>query len=222
MRRQQAGFTLIELLVAIGVMALMATLSWRSLDGMSRTQNQVQAHSDAVLTVQAAMDQWRFDLDALVELAQTKSLDWDGRALRLTRGSSSAPGDGALVVAWSVRNVAGTPQWLRWQSTPVRTRGEWQNAWDKAAQWAQNPGDDDKKYEVPLMPVTGWQIFYFRNDAWSNPLSSDGASAAASGTATDGLAPDGLRLMLTLPDNAVLPGVLTRDWVRPSLSGAKS
>ena len=66
------------------------------------------------------------------------------------------------------------------------------------------------------------QIFYFRNDAWSNPLSSDGASTAASGTATDGLAPDGLRLVLTLPDNAVLPGVLTRDWVRPNLSGAKS
>ena len=229
-RRQHAGFTLIELLVAIGVMALMTVLSWRSLDGMSRTQTQVQQHSDALLTVQAALDQWRSDLDAVVELPQTKSLDWDGRALRLTRGSSSAPGEGAWVVAWAVRNVAGSPQWLRWQSPPVRTRGEWQNAWNQAAQWAQNPGDDDKKYEVQVMPLAGWQIFYFRNDAWSNPLSSDSSPAATpgvpssgtAGTATEGLAPDGIRLLLTLPDNSVLPGVITRDWVRPTLSGAKS
>ena len=30
------GFTLIELLVAISIMALLAILSWRGLDGMSR------------------------------------------------------------------------------------------------------------------------------------------------------------------------------------------
>ena len=34
--RHSRGFTLIELLVAIAVMALMAILSWRGLDGMSR------------------------------------------------------------------------------------------------------------------------------------------------------------------------------------------
>ena len=32
------GFTLIELLVAISIMALMAILGWRGLDGMSRAQ----------------------------------------------------------------------------------------------------------------------------------------------------------------------------------------
>ena len=32
------GFTLIELLVAISVMALIAILSWRGIDGMVRTQ----------------------------------------------------------------------------------------------------------------------------------------------------------------------------------------
>ena len=36
----QRGFTLIELLVAIGILALMAGLSWRGLDGMSRAQTQ--------------------------------------------------------------------------------------------------------------------------------------------------------------------------------------
>ena len=48
------GFTLVELLVALGVMALMAILGWRGLDGLSRAQTAAQARSDEVLTVQAA------------------------------------------------------------------------------------------------------------------------------------------------------------------------
>ncbi|MDO9134805.1 type II secretion system protein J, partial [Hydrogenophaga sp.] len=40
------GFTLIELLVAIAVMAMLALLSWRSIDGMSRTQTITQERSD--------------------------------------------------------------------------------------------------------------------------------------------------------------------------------
>ena len=47
------GFTLIELLVAIGVMALMAGLSWRGLDGMARTQTQLTQRADQVMTLQA-------------------------------------------------------------------------------------------------------------------------------------------------------------------------
>jgi general secretion pathway protein J len=34
--------------------------------------------------------------------------------------------------------------------------------------------------------------------------------------------PEGVRLILTLPDNSALAGVITRDWVRPTLSTNKS
>jgi len=34
MRRRRAGFTLIELLVAISVLAVVAVLGWRGLDGI--------------------------------------------------------------------------------------------------------------------------------------------------------------------------------------------
>ena len=40
--RPAKGFTLIEVLVAIGVMAVLALLSWRGIDAMLRTQTHLQ------------------------------------------------------------------------------------------------------------------------------------------------------------------------------------
>ncbi len=222
--RAVRGFTLIELLVAIGVMALMAGLSWRGLDGMVRAQTQISQRADALLTLQAGLAQWAADLEAVVELPQTVAMDWDGRGLRMTRRSMAAPGDGVLVVAWASRNVDGTNQWLRWQSPALYTRAELQSAWRKAAQWAQNPGEEEKKYEVRITAVDQWQIFYFRGNAWSNPLSSEGAAAPGAGMplAAGPVLPDGVRLVLTLPAGEAITGVLTRDWVRPVVGGGKS
>src|SRR5512133_4084623 len=115
-RRRVKGFTLIELLVAISLMALMAALSWRGLDGMTRAQAQMRQHSDEVLTLQAGLAQWGADLDALAAQPGTPSLDWDGRALRILRRSTAEPAEGLRVVAWSRRLVDGVGQWLRWQS----------------------------------------------------------------------------------------------------------
>lgn len=225
--RPNHGFTLIELLVAISLMALMAALSWRGLDGMTRAQAQMRQHSDEVLTLQAALGQWGADLDALATQPATPNLDWDGRALRLLRRSASDPGEGLSVVAWSRRSIEGQGQWLRWQSPPLRSRGEVQAAWQKAGLWAQNPSDEDRLREVRLVPLTQWQIFYYRSDAWSNPLSSAGTTAPNPGadpnqTATiDTQVPDGVRLVLTLPPGQAIHGTLTRDWLRPGVEGGK-
>jgi general secretion pathway protein J len=223
------GFTLIELLVAIGVMALMAGLSWRGLDGMARTQERLTQRADQLMTLQAGLAQWSADLDAMVQMPGTAALDWDGRALRVTRRSTSAPGDGLLVVAWTRRLVEGRGQWLRWQSAPVLTRGALQAAWASAAQWAQNPGDAEKRLEVTVAALDQWQVFYFRSDAWTNPLSSDGAPATAppaqgkdKSPAAELNVPDGVRLVLTLPAGDAIGGNLVRDWARPTLGGGKS
>ena len=224
--RRLQGFTLIELLVAIGLMALMAALSWRGLDGMTRAQTQMRQHSDDVLALQAGLAQWGVDLDALATQPNTPSLDWDGRALRILRRGSAAPGEGLRVVAWSRRNVDGVGQWLRWQSPALTTRGELQVAWQQAALWGQNPSDEARQREVRIAAVTEWQIFYYRSDAWSNPLSSAGsvsegppAEGAAAGDARG--IPDGVRLVLTLAPGQAINGTLTRDWVRPSVGGGK-
>jgi general secretion pathway protein J len=219
---QHTGFTLIELLVAIALMALMAAMSWRGLDGMTRAQTQMHQHADEVLTLQAGLAQWGADLDALAQQPNTPNLDWDGRALRLLRASSASPNEGLRVVAWTRRQVAGAGQWLRWQSPPLRTRSELQTAWQKAALWAQNPSDEDRKREVSIVPLIDWQIFYFRSNAWSNPLSSEGAPVDAKAAPTTApVVPDGVRLVLTLPPGQALSGVLTRDWMSPTLGGAK-
>jgi general secretion pathway protein J len=219
------GFTLIELLVAIGVMALMAGLSWRGLDGMARTQTQLTQRANQVMTLQAGLSHWTADLDALVQLPNTAALDWDGRALRITRRSTAASGEGILVVAWARRAIDGTGQWLRWQSLPVTSRGALQSAWATAAQWAQNPGEAEKRFEVPVAALDDWKVFYFRSDAWTNPLSSDGTApppADSKPAAPDVAVPDGVRLVLTLPASDAIGGTLTRDWVRVTLGGNKS
>ncbi len=193
---------------------------------MVRAQAQLEQRADAVLTLQAGLMQWTADLDALMQLPQTPTLDWDGRGLRIVRRSTVQPGDGVLVVAWARRNVNGTDQWLRWQSPPQFTRNELEAAWARAAQWAQNPGDAEKKYEVRITPLEQWQIFYYRGNAWTNPLSSDNASTPAQGTdpaAAEQLAlPDGVRLVLTLPAGQAINGTMTQDWARPILGGSKS
>jgi general secretion pathway protein J len=230
---QHHGFTLVELLIALSVMALMAVLSWRGLDGMARAQTQTQQRANEVLSLQTALAQWGADLDAMVQGPGLNAIDWDGRALRITRQVSAAQAEGLVVVAWARRDIGGAGQWLRWQSPPFRERNALQEAWQQAAQWAQNPGDEAKKREISITPLAQWQIYFYRGDAWSNPLSSDDRLAlplAASltpsfistpvGAAT--AEPDGIRLVLTLPPDHALHGPLTRDWVRPTLAGGKS
>ena len=211
------GFTLIELLVAVSIMALMTVMGWRALDGMALAAGQTRMHTDAVLTLEAGLAQWVADLDALIELPHTTAMDWDGRALRVTRRHSADPGEGVLVVAWSRGAREGTDQWLRWQSAPLRCKSDWKSAWEAAAQWAQNPSNVARQQEVAIAPMEQWQIYFFRGGAWSNPLSS------ATSTATPDAAtavPDGVRLVMVTPAPHPLAGRLMRDWARPTLAGS--
>lgn len=219
-RRRCTGFTLIELLVALSIMALMAVMSWRGIDGMAQTQARTQQRSDAVLALQMGLAQWAADLDAMEPVAGLPGLEWDGRVLRLTRRGATDSDAALRVVAWTRRVVNGEGLWLRWQSGPLRQREELQTAWQQAALWAQNPDDALRRQEVAIVPLADWQLFYFRQDAWTNPLSS-GVGTSAAAPASTGM-PDGVRLVLDLPAGSALAGLITRDWVRPTLGGNKS
>ncbi len=118
----QQGYTLIELMVAIGILALVALLSWRGLDVMVRAQQGTQARSDQIAVVQTALAQWRTDLDAMLPASTGKQavLDWDGNTLRVLRLASPDTLESAedsqnsqqslwtpatVVVAWTLRNA---------------------------------------------------------------------------------------------------------------------
>lgn len=223
---RNGGFTLIELLVAITVMALLAVLSWRGLDGMARAQAQTSQRADQVLTLQTGLTQWRVDLDALTQTPLVTPLDWDGRVLRLTRRTAS-PGEGLLVVAWT-RRAGDDSQWLRWQSPVMRNPNGWNEAWARAGVWAQSASIEERSREVQVTPLEDWQIFYFRRNAWTNPLSSAAGVPVAGGTpnpvqlAPQVALPDGIRLVLTLPGSQAIGGKLTVDWVRPTLGGDRA
>lgn len=221
------GFTLVELLVAITVMALLSLMSWRAIDGMAQTQTVTRERAQALATLQAALAQWVADLDAVQ--ADTGlgliAIDYDGRMMRLIRRDAlDGPHQsaGLRVVAWARQGDSG--QWARWQSPPLQRRSELAEAWGAAAVWASG-GREVAPGEVRLMPVVGWEVFYYRGNAWSNPLSAAGNPASGGATGSGGAGPalpDGVRVVLQLPDNGVWPGRLTRDWVRPTLTQERS
>ena len=214
--RGARGFTLVELLVSLFALAVLAGLSWRGLDGMMRAREQTQLRADEILTLQTGLAQWGADLDAITAYPPSRGVEWNGRVLRLTRRSSLSAADGVRVVAWTHRQG----QWLRWESRPVLTRGELDAAWLEADLWSRNPSDVMRRQEVAIAPLLDWQIFFFRENAWSNPLSTPTATAGTSGAqaADAGAVPDGVRLVLQLPTDRAIGGRLQRDWVRPTFT----
>lgn len=223
------GFTLIEVLVALSIMAMMALLTWQGIDGMTRAQEATRRYTDDVLALQAGLGQWRADLDAMMvwpapeptptgspSSAINRSMSWNGSTLRITRTAAGDAGGGLRVVAWTRR--AGSGQWLRWQSPPLQTIQTWQAAWEAAARWGETASLQGSvaggAAETVIAAALDWQLHYFRNNAWTNPLSS-----ASEGNQTETATPDGIRLMITLSPGQAMAGPLVVDWVRPTFGG---
>jgi general secretion pathway protein J len=200
--------------VASAILALMALISWRGIDGMFKTQTALQSRSDATQNLQVGLAQWRTDLDNMLVLQGTPALDWDGRVLRITRQQSQDPQAGVQVVAWTL----GNGQWTRWQSEPLTQSEAWTRSWAQAQIWAQSAGSlkVNTASEVLIHPVQTWQIYYHREGAWSNPLSS--ATQVKNNVQN---LPEGVRLVLELADTSPLQGKLTLDWVRPTFTAVK-
>lgn len=227
-RRRDAGFTLVELLVALAVMAMLALMAWRGVDAMSRAQESTRRIGADVQALQAGLIQWGVDLDAMLPPGPVTALDYDGQVLRITRQylvgdantaqtdpQATLEGGGVRVVAWGARMADGQRQWLRWQSPMLRTRAQWEQAWLQAGLWGQNPNADLRSSEVAIVPVDQWELFYFRNNSWTSPLSS--ASEGGSAALAEQPPPDGVQLVLHLAPGQAISGRLRRDWVRPTL-----
>jgi general secretion pathway protein J len=196
-----AGFTLVEVLVALFIMAVMAGMAWRGIDGLIRARDGSQAAIERTMRLNTVLTQWEQDLAALHDTAVVPPLTFDGRTLRLTRVVEG----GVRLVAWSLRGSV----WQRWAG-PVQTRvGPMQESWLASEQLL---GNEAAQLTV-LEGVDDWQVYFYRGNAWSNAQSSAdvaapppaGASAPTAAPARD-LLPGAVRLVLTVAGKT-----LTRD-----------
>ena len=243
---KQQGFTLIELLIAITLMAVMAGLGWRGLDGLMRSRDINQTRVDQTAVLQTILAQWCSDLDhmAAVPSISDAGLAWDGQTLRVTRRASTPLLDGRDAGLWVVAWTRRDGLWWRWQSPALQDRRSLLEAWTRAERWGKNAIADDQNFETALIAIDEWQISYFRGNAWTNPLSSAGENAGANasantsannnsgpvtGTTTSNSPPDAVRLVLDLSNKSrptasaqALKGRLSLDWIRPNFSNNKS
>lgn len=232
-QRGVRGFTLIEVMVAIALMAVMAAVSWRGIDGLLRAQAYTQRNATEQAVLQTSLMQWQTDLEQMSNILSLTPLDWDGKVLRITRANarlSAADAPTVAVVAWSERLLNGQKYWLRWQSTPIVNREQWRQAWSSAQLWSQGQGGSGQGQQTALMPITDWRLYYARDGRWSNPLSSaeteDPPNTPGSGSGTEApqytvpnaffALPEAIRLELDLAPNQVFSGRITRDWLRPN------
>ena len=183
-------------------------MSWRGLDGMARAQEQTRTRADEVLTLQVGLAQWSADLDAIDALP--RATRWTGTAgcCASRAAAPPAPPTAVLVVGLDPARMHGA-RWLRWQSPPAdhaRRAGAGLAAGRPVVAGRRQRAS--ARREVAITPLQDWQIFYYRDNAWTNPLSGDVAAAerrTPGAAAAPGL-PDGVRLVLELPPGRALAG----------------
>ena len=211
-RRSHRGFTLVELLVALFALALLAMLSWRGLDGMVRAQRtDARARRRSARRCRSGWRNGRADLDALAHRAANERAGLERPRAAADARSTRRPRRRRRGGRLEPPGRCGRQPLDALAVGPGPTRGEVDEAWRMADAWAQSSGGTAGADEVAITGLLDWQIFYFRSDAWTNPLSSDTVTAAppstssptsgmpAAAAARAAVMPDGVRIVLSLP-----------------------
>ena len=189
----RAGFTLIELLVAISILAIVAVLGWRGLDGIVRARIALTAQIEATRGMQLAFAQMQSDAEHIASasmLQNRPSLLAEAQGMTLVRNVYDENQPTRLqVVSYRVRNG----QLERRESVATRDLMQLDVVWKSAT------SNTDTTAPVVLQSgVTGIAVLTWENKRWTPAGAAP--QAATGGPVAQAMPPTGLQVSLQLKD----------------------
>ena len=174
------GFTLVELLVAISILAIVAVLGWRGLDGIVRARVALTQQMETTRGMQLAFAQMQSDCEHIAQrdvVDQRPYLLVGADRLTLVREVFTENQPSRLQVV-AYRIVNGTL--MRRESQPTRDLVQLDALWQAVT------SDADTNPAVALQAgVTGMQVATWLNNSWRQGGVDPGANAAGSVRAQD-------------------------------------